>query len=117
MYAAEYQRQFQHAFLSSSIKFISSFLENILHQVFFKVKTIFKFSCKIYSMNTIFRQRLKELRTSKGLSQQKLGEIIGATCSAVSYWEKGINEPKLSYIINLAKLFEVSSDYLLGLED
>lgn len=89
----------------------------IILQDFLKVKTNIKFSCKIYCMNTVFRQRLKELRLSKGLSQQQLGEAIGTTYSAVSYWEKGINEPKLSYIINLAKFFEVSSDYLLGLED
>lgn len=64
-----------------------------------------------------FGKRLKELRTAKGLSQKQLGEKVGTTYSAISYWEKGINEPKLSYIINLALFFEVSTDYLLGLED
>lgn len=57
------------------------------------------------------------MRLSKGLSQKELGDIIGTTYSAISYWELGINEPKLSYIINLAKFFGVTSDYLLGLVD
>ncbi len=68
-------------------------------------------------MNTKFQQRLKELRLTRGLSQKELGDIIGTTYSAISYWEQGINEPKLSYIINLAKFFGVTSDYLLGLVD
>lgn len=68
-------------------------------------------------MNSKFQQRLKDLRISKGLSQKELGKIIGSTYSAIGYWENGINEPKASYIINLAKYFEVSTDYLLGLDD
>ncbi|MDE5729576.1 MAG: helix-turn-helix domain-containing protein [Clostridia bacterium] len=64
-----------------------------------------------------FQERLKELRISKGVSQKELGKLIGATYSAISYWETGVNEPKLSYIIALCKYFEVSADYLLGLSD
>lgn len=64
-----------------------------------------------------FQNRLKELRTEKGVSQKDLGVAIGATYSAVSYWEKGINEPKISHVIALCKYFDVSADYLLGLED
>lgn len=66
---------------------------------------------------SIFQERLKELRTAKGVSQKELGVAVGTTYSAVSYWEKGINEPKLSYIIALCKYFEVTADYLLGLCD
>ncbi len=64
-----------------------------------------------------FQNRLKELRIAKGVSQKELGQAIGATYSAISYWETGINEPKISHVIALAKYFEVSADYLLGLED
>jgi len=39
------------------------------------------------------------------------------TQKAIDFGEKGINEPKASYIIKLAKFFGVSSDYLLGIED
>lgn len=68
-------------------------------------------------MDKNFSVRLKELRIEKGITQKELGKMIGATYSAVSYWEKGINEPKISYLISLCTLFDVSADYLLGLED
>lgn len=64
-----------------------------------------------------FGTKLKELRIAKGISQKELGLVIGATYSAVSYWETGVNEPKISHVIALAKYFDVTSDYLLGLED
>ena len=59
---------------------------------------------------------IKELRTEKDLSQQKLAEAIGVSQKAIDYWERGINEPKASYIVRLADFFEVSCDYLLGRE-
>lgn len=61
--------------------------------------------------------RIKLLRTEKGFSQAKLAKAIGATQKAVDFWEKGINEPKASFIIKLAKFFCVSADFLLGIED
>ena len=67
-------------------------------------------------MNDNFQSRLKELRAEKDISQQKLAEQIGVTQKAIDFWEKGINEPKASYIIKLAKFFGVSADYLLGME-
>ena len=92
-------------------------LENIILQEFLKVKLFIKISCKILNMETIFQKRLKELRMEKGVSQQQLGGAIGATYSAVSYWENGTNEPKIGYLIALCKYFNVTSDYLLGLSD
>ncbi|MDE6690457.1 MAG: helix-turn-helix domain-containing protein [Clostridia bacterium] len=57
---------------------------------------------------------IKELRTEKGLSQQALGKVIGVSQKAIDYWERGVNEPKASYIVLLADYFGVSADYLLG---
>ena len=65
----------------------------------------------------IISNRILELRKEKGISQAKLGQAVGVNARAVSYWEAGINEPKASYIVALAKYFGVSTDYLLGLED
>ena len=62
-------------------------------------------------------KRIYELRKDMKLSQSELAKQIGATQKAVDFWEKGINEPKATFIINLSKTFGVSSDYLLGLED
>ena len=61
-------------------------------------------------------ERLYELRKEKGLSQQAVAKAIGVTQKAIDFWEKSINEPKASYIVQLAVFFGVSSDYLLGLE-
>ena len=68
-------------------------------------------------MNEKFCIRLKELRQEKNLSQLALAKQIGASQKAIDFWEKGINEPKLTYIINLANYFGITIDYLLGLED
>ena len=62
-------------------------------------------------------QIIKELRIEKGISQMQLAKEIGCTQKAIDFWEKGINEPKASYIINLAKFFNVTCDFILGLED
>ena len=59
---------------------------------------------------------IKELRIERDLSQRKLAEAIGVSQKAIDYWERGINEPKASYIVRLADYFEVSCDYLLGRE-
>lgn len=68
-------------------------------------------------MNEKFSNRLKELRMELNLSQQALAKTIGVTQKAIDFWEKDVNEPKASYIIKLAKFFNVSSDYLLGIEN
>lgn len=57
---------------------------------------------------------IKELRTERGLSQAALAREIGVSQKAIDYWERGINEPKASYILALAEFFGVSSDDLLG---
>lgn len=65
----------------------------------------------------IFSQRLRELRLDKTLSMKQLAKEINTTDAAISNWENGVNEPKISYVISIAKFFGVTSDYLLGLED
>lgn len=61
-----------------------------------------------------FKDILKELRMENNISQQTLAKAVGVTQKAIDFWEKGINEPKASYIIALAKYFKVSTDYILG---
>ena len=64
-----------------------------------------------------FKDRLKELRISKNLSQMQLSNLTGISQSAIAKWELGKTEPTATAIITLAKFFNESSDYLLGLED
>ena len=54
--------------------------------------------------------KIKELRTEKGLSQMQLGKLIGVSQKAVDYWERNVNEPKASYIIALVRIFDLSFD-------
>ena len=64
-----------------------------------------------------FHERLKELRVEKGLSQRQFAPLVGFTQAAVSDWESGFKEPTTNALIACAKFFDVSTDYLLGLEN
>ena len=65
----------------------------------------------------IIGERIKELRKEKGISQLTLAKAVGVDKRAIIFWEQQINEPKASYIVNLAHYFNVSTDYLLGIEN
>lgn len=56
---------------------------------------------------------IKELRLEKGLTQAQLAREIGVSQKAIDYWERGVNEPKASYIVSLCDFFRVSADDLL----
>ena len=68
-------------------------------------------------MDNIFCERLKELRIDKGVGQIELAKAINVSKGIISLWENGLREPKLSNLIALAHFFEVSIDYLVGLEN
>lgn len=68
-------------------------------------------------MDNIFCERLKELRIEKSVGQIELATKINVSKGIISLWENGLREPKLSNLIALAKFFEVSLDYLVGLEN
>lgn len=59
--------------------------------------------------------KIKELREIAGYSQSQLARKLDVTRSSVNAWEMGLSTPTTQYIVSLAKLFHVSSDYLLGL--
>ncbi len=61
--------------------------------------------------------RLKNLRESSGLTQSDIARSFGISRSSVNSWEMGLSVPSTQYIVELAKKFEVSTDYLLGLEE
>ena len=65
-----------------------------------------------------FKDRLKQLRKERGLTQKELAEIFKTTGVAIGRYEKGLREPNnLDTLIGLAQFFDVSTDYLLGLSD
>ena len=57
--------------------------------------------------------RIKALRETKGYTQAELAKRLGVTRSSVNAWELGISVPSTQYIVELATIFDVSTDYLL----
>ncbi len=64
-----------------------------------------------------FSERLKEIRIEKGLSQTALSAKIGISQAAIAKWETGDRTPSMDCLIILAKFFQISIDYLVGIED
>ena len=57
------------------------------------------------------------LRAEKGIGQNQLAQEIQVSNASISYWENAKQEPTAQAVYKLAKYFDVSADYLLGLED
>lgn len=55
-------------------------------------------------------EKIKELRIERNLSQAMLAKEISVSQKAIDYWERNINEPKISYVIALVCFFELSYD-------
>ena len=64
-----------------------------------------------------FAERLKELRTEHGLSQEELGKMIGVKKNTVYRWETVSNPPSEENSLLIAHCFRVSYAYLMGLTD
>jgi transcriptional regulator with XRE-family HTH domain len=63
------------------------------------------------------KDRIKNLRIKKNMTQAQLGEILGITQKAISLIEKGINRPNVAQIEMLSNYFNVSTDYIVkGIE-
>ena len=60
-------------------------------------------------------ERLADLRKDKGLQQKELAGIIGVSERSVSLYERGLSSPSDKVKIKMAKYFNVSLDYLMGL--
>ena len=67
--------------------------------------------------NQVLSTRIKELREKAGLSMDQLAKQLGVTKSRVNMWENNGTVPRMNILIQLAKFFDVSTDYLLGNDD
>ena len=65
----------------------------------------------------IFSKRLLELRRVNNVSQRELAEAVGITGRTISKYEKYNYEPSQDILVKIAKFFEVTTDYLLGLTE
>jgi len=64
-----------------------------------------------------FAERLKDERKRKRYNQTYIAKYMKVSQVSVSNLERGVNEPNFQALIDLANLFGVSTDYLLGIKD
>jgi transcriptional regulator with XRE-family HTH domain len=62
-------------------------------------------------------RNLKELRLERGYTQKHVAELLKINSVTYLHYEKDQREPPLSLLADMAKLYNVSTDYLLGLKD
>lgn len=61
-------------------------------------------------------EKIQELRGKMQISQAELARRLGTTRSSVNAWEMGLSVPTTQFVVEMAKIFSVSTDYLLGME-
>ena len=64
-----------------------------------------------------FGYRLRELRKSKNLTQTQVAKRLNLSKTTISGYENNIKTPSLDVLVKLSILYDVSSDYILGLEN
>jgi len=64
----------------------------------------------------LIAEKIKELRKARGWSQSELARRLDISRTGVSSWEQGLSMPSSSALIDLAKVFSVSVDCILGVE-
>lgn len=62
----------------------------------------------------MFADRLKEIRTEKGITQVQLAETMGISKGTVAMWETGKREPNFETLNQLSDIFDKRIDYILG---
>ncbi|WP_346683909.1 helix-turn-helix domain-containing protein [Anaerostipes butyraticus] len=64
-----------------------------------------------------FGSVLKTLRLKRNMTQAQLAQKLGLTKSVISAYETGLRLPSYDVLIHIAQIYNVSTDYLLGLEN
>lgn len=65
----------------------------------------------------MFADRLKEARKQKKISQEKLGEMLNVSQSAISSYESGARKPDIDFLPQIAQALDVSVSYLLEMDE
>ena len=61
-------------------------------------------------------KRIRDLREDHDLTQQQVADVLGTSQTMYARYERGANELPIRHLISLCKLYQVSADYILGLE-
>ncbi|MBR5288148.1 MAG: helix-turn-helix transcriptional regulator [Clostridia bacterium] len=64
-----------------------------------------------------YRQRLKEVREDRDLTQEEIGKVINKSQQGYGHIENGRAELKIDDLIALCRFYNLSADYLIGLTD
>ena len=62
----------------------------------------------------MFGEKLRQLRTAKGMRQAELAQKIGVSTSAIGMYEQGRREPDRKTMMKICRFFDVTVDYFLG---
>ena len=68
-------------------------------------------------MKSKIKERLKELRKEKTLTQKQIAKILNKSETGYASWEQGLSEPSINDLILLSEFYNVTVDYLVGKED
>ena len=68
-------------------------------------------------MKVKIKERLKELRKDKNLTQKQIAKILNKSETGYASWEQGLSEPCISDLITISEYYGVTIDYLVGKED
>lgn len=74
-------------------------------------------STSLEKYNSVFATRLRELMTAREVTMTALANALGISRQAVSQYQDGSTQPNMQKLIEIAKYFNVSTDWLLGLTD
>ncbi len=69
------------------------------------------------SMENRFSERLKELIGNENITQKEFAASINVSQACVTYWLKSERQPTAEALFTIARTYDVSVDYLLGLSD
>ncbi len=69
------------------------------------------------TMENIFGERLKEIRNANNMSQNELANYLDITPSSLSYYENGVRNPPITILPKLVERFNVSVNWLLGINE
>ena len=65
-------------------------------------------------MENHLAENIRSARKRAGLTQEQLADRLGITLGTVSKWERGASEPEIGFLMDLAEVFRISVDALIG---
>ncbi|MBQ7339819.1 MAG: helix-turn-helix transcriptional regulator [Clostridia bacterium] len=67
-------------------------------------------------MDFIYVKRIRDLREDRDLTQQQIADVLGTSQTMYARYERGANEMPIRHLLTLCKFYEVSADYILGID-